>query len=178
VTQRTIIADADAMLTFGAGFAATIERLGGHELFIELQGDLGAGKTVFVRGLARRLGVPAEVPVASPTFVVARSYRVHCGSIRVLHHIDAYRLRGAADLDAAGFEEMCGSGCLTCVEWGEKVALALPEDRVRVRLLSLPPEAYEPGEAPVCAREALVEGLGPRARAFVEAWAAAPEEGA
>ena len=102
---------------------------------IVLLGDLGAGKTVFVGGLCRGLGVPDGTPVVSPTFTVARAYR---GRVPI-HHLDAYHLRGRAELEAAGFEEMGGNGRVTCVEWGDRIADALPADRLEVAITTLPP---------------------------------------
>jgi len=70
--------------------------------FVALTGQLGAGKTHLVKGLAVGLGVPADEPVVSPTFVLVREY---IGRLK-LYHIDAYRLGGAAELFALGLEEM------------------------------------------------------------------------
>jgi tRNA threonylcarbamoyl adenosine modification protein YjeE len=98
-----------------------------------LLGDLGAGKTVFVSGMARGLGVPRETPVTSPTFTVAKAYR---GRVP-LHHVDAYMVRSLADLEAAGLEEMGGDGRVTCVEWGDRVPAAWPADRLEVTLTPL-----------------------------------------
>lgn len=161
--------DTDAMLALGADLAAAIETSGCEGLLIELRGDLGAGKTVLVRGLARRLGVPETIPVVSPTFTIARSYPAECGAITELHHVDAYRLSGAEELDATGFEDMCGEGRLTCVEWGENVPDAMPEDRVRVTLVPDIPAGLTPGEAPECPRAVTLEALGPVAAAVLAA---------
>ncbi len=159
------------MLALGGRVADVLRAARCEELVIELRGDLGAGKTVFVRGLARRLGVPTTMPVVSPTFTIARSYAADCGALRELHHVDAYRLRGVEDLDAAGFEEMCGTGRLTCVEWGENVTEALPEDRVRISLTPVLPTELVPGEAPECPRDVRFEALGPRAAELLDALA-------
>jgi len=170
-TLDLTVADTAAMLAFGARLAAAIERTGCDELVIELRGDLGAGKTVLVRGLARRLGVPPAIPVVSPTFTIARSYPAACGALRELHHVDAYRLSGAEELDAAGFEEMCGRGRLTCVEWGENVVEALPEDRLRLILVPSIPASLDTGTAPECPRHVHVEALGGCARIVLAALA-------
>jgi tRNA threonylcarbamoyladenosine biosynthesis protein TsaE len=170
------VPDTAAMLALGARIAAAIEAAGCEALLIELSGDLGAGKTVLVRGLARRLGVPAAVPVVSPTFTIARSYPAACGAITELHHVDAYRLSGAEELDAAGFEDMCGKGRLTCVEWGENVDDAMPEDRVRVTLRPEMPAGLTPGEAPECPRAVTLEALGPQAEAVLAALLSAGDE--
>lgn len=93
-----------------------------------LSGELGTGKTVFVRGLAQGLGVDPE-EVASPTFVLLTTYP---GRI-ALHHADLYRLEGRQDLEL-GLEELPGPGAVLAVEWGERLS-SLPWARVwRVRL--------------------------------------------
>jgi tRNA threonylcarbamoyladenosine biosynthesis protein TsaE len=81
-----------------------------------LSGELGAGKTTFVRGLARGLGVDPE-EVASPTFVLLAS---HPGRL-ALHHADLYRLRGDGDEEEIGLQELPGSGAVLAVEWAERL---------------------------------------------------------
>jgi tRNA threonylcarbamoyladenosine biosynthesis protein TsaE len=94
-----------------------------------LTGELGAGKTTFVRGLARGLGVdPAEV--ASPTFVLLTSYP---GRL-TLHHADLYRLAGNGDERELGLEELPGPGAVLAVEWAERLAVPPWEVAVRVKL--------------------------------------------
>jgi tRNA threonylcarbamoyladenosine biosynthesis protein TsaE len=92
---------------------------------IGLQGTLGAGKTCFVRGLARGLGVPCGAQVISPTFVLLRQY---AGRLQ-LNHYDAYRLDGAADMEEIGSEETFADGGVTVVEWADHVAECLPAAR-------------------------------------------------
>ena len=83
--------------------------------FVLLHGDLGAGKTVFVRGLAAGLGVDPD-SVTSPTFVLVQQYR---GQIPLVH-ADLYRLDGAAAVDDLGLEDLC-SGAVVAVEWAERM---------------------------------------------------------
>lgn len=90
---------------------------------IVLTGPLGVGKTRFVQGLAAGLGITARV--TSPTFVLMRR---HDGRIPMLH-VDAYRLADARDLLALD-DEVLDTSVLTCIEWGENVASALPEVRI------------------------------------------------
>ncbi len=113
------------------------ERLAGGEL-LSLEGDLGAGKTVFVRGLAAGLGHdPARV--VSPSFVLAVE---HPGGRVPLLHVDLYRLPGGAGIDDLGIEEALAEGWVVAVEWGEKLPPFLREVAIRV-LLAAPPG--EPG---------------------------------
>ncbi len=153
----------------GLLFAKAALPLEPHGVLLSLHGDLGAGKTVFVKGIALGLGLPMETAVVSPTFTIARSYRVPRTPPAWLHHIDAYRLTGADDLELAGFEDMCGVGALTCVEWGERVEEALPEDRVEVWITmtdDLPgPEAL--GAEPILPRRLSIRARGRRAARIV-----------
>ena len=94
-----------------------------------LSGNLGAGKTAFVRGLARGLGVDPE-EVASPTFVLLTQYP---GRL-TLHHADLYRLHGRGDEMELGLEELPGGGGVLAVEWPERLASPPWSRAVRVTL--------------------------------------------
>ena len=90
---------------------------------LALHGDMGVGKTTFVQGLARGLGVPERV--TSPTFAI---YSVHRGGTRLLVHLDAYRLESEHQIESLLLEEfLIGPYCLA-VEWPEKIAGWLPAD--------------------------------------------------
>ena len=141
-------------------------------LVVLLRGDLGAGKTVFAAGLARGLGVPADTVVPSPTFTVARAYRGRHAMI----HMDAYHLKGLADLEAAGFEEMGGDGRVTVVEWGDRISAALPADRLEATLTPLPDVPLGGGEA--TGRCIRLEATGPRSAAILASFLALPSHAA
>ena len=112
--------------------AAVAEAMGaafrGGEVVL-LSGELGAGKTAFVRGLARGLGADPE-EVASPTFVLLTAYE---GRL-VLHHADLYRLKGDGDEREIGLEELPGPGGVLAVEWADRLNEAPWPAPVRVRL--------------------------------------------
>jgi tRNA threonylcarbamoyl adenosine modification protein YjeE len=96
-----------------------------------LAGDLGAGKTVFARGLAGGLGVTD--PVVSPTFTLAREYR---GRVRIVH-ADVYRLDHVRELADLGFDD-ADDDTVIIVEWGDVVSGAFGVDRLEVRLDFVP----------------------------------------
>ncbi|MGH7213754.1 MAG: tRNA (adenosine(37)-N6)-threonylcarbamoyltransferase complex ATPase subunit type 1 TsaE [Tepidisphaeraceae bacterium] len=97
---------------------------------IALHGELGAGKTQFVRGLVRGLsGNPKSV--SSPTFVLLNVYDT--GRLTV-YHLDAYRVAGGDDFEAIGFAELLEQGGVVVVEWAGRVADLLPIERIDVTL--------------------------------------------
>lgn len=96
---------------------------------LTLSGDLGAGKTTFTRGLVAALGVSAR-NVTSPTFTLLHEYR---GGKFTVYHADAYRLTGAADAAGIGLEEIIAGGDgITVIEWPERIAGALPDERLEI----------------------------------------------
>lgn len=113
----------------------TLARKEGATL-ITLSGDLGAGKTAFVKEIASALGV--EERVTSPTFVIMKIYDLVGQKFDRLVHIDAYRLKGEKHLKVLGWDDLLkDSGNLICMEWPEQVALAehVPAIRISLRLI-------------------------------------------
>jgi tRNA threonylcarbamoyladenosine biosynthesis protein TsaE len=100
-------------------------------------GELGAGKTCFLQGLARGLGVTG--PVTSPTFVLVNQYR---GRLPV-YHLDAYRTGSLTELVDLGLEEMLHGDGVTVIEWADKVLPLLPAWTIRVHLSGLGDEPRE-----------------------------------
>ncbi|OPZ92599.1 MAG: tRNA threonylcarbamoyladenosine biosynthesis protein TsaE [candidate division TA06 bacterium ADurb.Bin417] len=103
-------------------------KLKGGEI-ISLAGPLGAGKTVFVQGLARGLGIP-EKEVRSPSFVILNEYS---GRLP-LFHFDFYRLRTAAELASVPFRERLAQKGVVVMEWPERAAGLLPAGLIRVEI--------------------------------------------
>lgn len=96
---------------------------------VSLEGTLGAGKSVLVRGMAAGLGIDPE-SVTSPTFTLWQSYH----GTRDLHHLDAYRLQNADEFIDLGVEELFNLDGLIVIEWGEKVRSVLPIEHYRVTI--------------------------------------------
>ena len=98
-----------------------------------LEGDLGAGKTTLVRGLARGLGVAGDV--TSPTFGLLA---IHAGSRRQLLHVDAYRLARPGDVDGLLLEELARPPFNLVIEWPERIAGREPPGAWRLRMAAGP----------------------------------------
>jgi len=95
---------------------------------VALTGDLGAGKTAFVQGAARGLGVTDGV--LSPSFTLVREYE---GRVPV-YHLDVYRLERLQDVLDLGFDEMLDAGHVTFIEWGDAIQALLPESALEVEI--------------------------------------------
>lgn len=121
------------------------ERVGcrlGRGAVVACVGELGAGKTCFLQGLARGLGVTS--PVTSPTFVLVNHYR---GRLPV-YHVDAYRTESLTELLELGIEDMLHGDGVTVIEWADKLLPLLPPDALTVTISGL-------GEEP---RRIVIEG--------------------
>jgi len=102
-----------------------------------LEGDLGAGKTTFVQGLAAALGVPGRV--TSPTFCLVQEHR---GENVLLVHMDLYRLRSEDDVLAIGWEDYLAEGAIVAVEWPERAGSLVPSDAIRIAFTHLDGEEH------------------------------------
>jgi tRNA threonylcarbamoyladenosine biosynthesis protein TsaE len=125
VTSRVATDGPEATEAAGAELAATL-RPGDVVL---VSGELGSGKTTFVRGALRALGVSG--PVTSPTFVVGHAYEGRDGP---LAHLDLYRLHGMGDEDPGLLDPFFGPGAIAFVEWPEQAEDAWPRGRVAARV--------------------------------------------
>lgn len=115
--------------------------------FVALHGDLGAGKTVLVRGVGAALGVS---DVTSPTFTIVQEYDTQP---RLLH-FDAYRLADADELYAIGFDDYLAQDAVILMEWAELVQEALPPDRLE---LTIEGDGDAPRHVSLCALGAAYE---------------------
>ena len=98
-----------------------------------LDGDLGAGKTVFAQGFAEGLGVRS--PVTSPTFTILQIYR---GGRIPLYHFDVYRIEESEEMEAIGYEEFFFGDGVCLVEWSDNIQELIPDEAVRVRINRVP----------------------------------------
>lgn len=98
-----------------------------------LDGDLGAGKTVFTQGLAQGLGI--EEAVCSPTFTILQVYEE--GRLP-LYHFDVYRIADPEEMEEIGWEEYAYGNGVCVVEWSELIDELLPEDSLKIRIVRVP----------------------------------------
>ena len=119
VGSTEYLADEAATLAFAARFAASVQ----SPYSVALMGDLGAGKTTFVRGVLRALGVTGAIK--SPTYSLVESYETSKGEV---HHLDAYRLEGVDDFEGRGGFEYFEASAIRFVEWPERLQGAVPFD--------------------------------------------------
>jgi tRNA threonylcarbamoyladenosine biosynthesis protein TsaE len=123
--------------------------------FVGLVGELGVGKTAFIRGVAEGAGVPAR-EVSSPSFAIVQPYQ---GRSVTLHHADLYRLADEDELYATGFYDLLGQGA-TLVEWLDRVPRAAPEELLRLDFTVLEDES----------RKIVVAATGARHEELLRAW--------
>jgi tRNA threonylcarbamoyladenosine biosynthesis protein TsaE len=104
--------------------------------FVALYGDLGVGKTAFIRGFVSQISPAATV--RSPTFALVNEYRAKPRSV---FHFDMYRIEDEDDLYSIGFYDYLDRNGICLVEWSEKIPYALPEDYIRVTIEKNDPDA-------------------------------------
>ena len=105
-----------------------------------LSGDLGAGKTTWTQGLALGLGLPPDEPVNSPTFTLVTE---HPGGRVPLYHFDVYRLPDSSGLYDLGFDEYVDGDGVVVIEWADKIADALPPERLDIAFTATSPDTRE-----------------------------------
>jgi len=127
--NRWTTTSADETIRLGESFASHLLR----GSVVALYGDLGAGKTQFVKGVCRAFGV--RTAVSSPTFVLLNRYDGvgHDGGEILLYHLDCYRVTSLNEIYDIGYEEIINGNEICLIEWAEKVEGLLPERRYDVR---------------------------------------------
>ncbi len=99
---------------------------------LALQGGLGTGKTTFLQGFAKGLGVKERV--LSPTFVIFKKFKIQDSFFNLFYHIDCYRLKNSKDLLSLGFEEFYSNPQnIIAIEWAEIIEEILPKNKISIR---------------------------------------------
>ena len=114
---------------FGASLANALNEDPSLPSFIALYGDLGVGKTAFVRGFASVISPTSTV--RSPTFALVNEYRA---KPRSLFHFDMYRIESEDDLESIGFYDYLDRSGICLVEWSENIPYAIPDEHLRVTI--------------------------------------------
>jgi tRNA threonylcarbamoyladenosine biosynthesis protein TsaE len=115
----------------GQALAETIEPQGKAIVF-GLKGDLGAGKTTFLQGFAKGLGIKEKV--ISPTFVIMNRFDIKKSKFENFYHLDCYRIEDVKEMKSLGFEEIISNPKnIVCIEWPEKIKKIIPEELVAIK---------------------------------------------
>jgi tRNA threonylcarbamoyladenosine biosynthesis protein TsaE len=130
--RRIVTHSAEETLRFGAAFGAALK----PNSILCLFGELGAGKTTFVKGIVQGVSGVSPSQVVSPTFVYLNIYEN-------VYHFDLYRLHDYDEFLSLGFEEYFFAGGICCIEWSERIAPIIPEGAIRVTLSHLMEESRE-----------------------------------
>lgn len=105
-------------------------------IVMALEGELGAGKTTFIKGFSKALGVKEKV--LSPTFVLIHRHKIKKSGFKNLYHIDAYRLKSEKDLLKLGTKEIFANPQnIVMIEWADRVKKAIPENTILIRIKHL-----------------------------------------
>lgn len=143
---------------------------------VALTGDLGAGKTRLVQGVARALGV--RDPVTSPTFLLLKQYE----GTHPIAHLDVFRMGTLQDLVDLGYDELLDSGSILLIEWGDAVQGLLPPDYLEVEMRAEAPRGTDAEGADTRPRRIALRARGPGwsarlgdVRDRTRAWHAPPE---
>lgn len=127
-TDEYITHSSDETVALGRKLAPTLK----SARMVILRGDLGAGKTTLVKGIAEGLGAASQDDVTSPTFTLIHEFR---GPAVNLFHVDLYRIETARELDTLGLDELFAEdGNLVLLEWGEKFPRFVQERDVEISI--------------------------------------------
>jgi tRNA threonylcarbamoyladenosine biosynthesis protein TsaE len=112
-------------------FGRTLTEILAPPKLVLLRGDLGAGKTTLVKGIAAAFDAAAEEDVTSPTFTLIHEYR---GPRAILYHIDLYRIDTPRELETLGLDDLRSDNSILLIEWGEKFSRLVRERDVEIAL--------------------------------------------
>lgn len=126
-TREIVTHSADETIALGRSLAAELS----PPLIVLLRGDLGAGKTTLVKGIAEGFSAACADDVTSPTFTLIHEYR---GPNVTLYHIDLYRIDTERELETLGLDDLIAPGCILLIEWGEKFPRWLRDCTVEIVL--------------------------------------------
>ena len=110
--------------------AVALLNFSGENTIFVFEGEMGAGKTTFIKAICAALGI--DDLVSSPTFSIVNEYE--SGGGKVVYHFDFYRIKNLNEAYDIGYEEYFYSGNICLIEWPEKIAEILPEKHVRVKI--------------------------------------------
>ena len=127
MTHETITHSTEETIAFGRTLASELT----PPLVVLLRGDLGAGKTTLVKGIAEGFRAALAEDVTSPTFTLVHEYR---GPRATLYHIDLYRVDTERELETLGLDDMAAPDSILLIEWGEKFPRLLRERDVEITL--------------------------------------------
>ncbi len=128
-----VTGSAEETRSFAEEFGASLR----PDCTVALHGDLGVGKTTFVQGLARGLGIPGSI--TSPTYTV---YTMHRAPAVTLVHLDGYRIESPGQADALMLDDFLVSPYVLAIEWPERVPALVPPDAIHVQLGIAPDERH------------------------------------
>ncbi len=127
MTSQTITHSAEETIAFGRSLAPELS----SPLIVLLRGDLGAGKTTLVKGIAEGFGAARAEDVTSPTFTLVHEYR---GPHITLYHIDLYRIDTQRELETLGLDDLLAPNCILLIEWGEKFPCLRRDQNLEITL--------------------------------------------
>jgi tRNA threonylcarbamoyladenosine biosynthesis protein TsaE len=132
MTTETITHSAEETIAYGRRLAAELfPPFTVSPLMVLLRGDLGAGKTTLVKGIAEGFEAARAEDVTSPTFTLIHEYR---GPRTTLYHIDLYRIDTERELETLGLDDLLAPNCILLIEWGEKFPRLQRDQNVEITL--------------------------------------------
>ncbi len=140
MTTETTTHSAEETIAFGRKLAAELS----PPLVVLLRGELGAGKTTLVKGIAEGFEAARAEDVTSPTFTLVHEYR---GPQTTLYHIDLYRIDTERDLETIGLDDLLAPNCILLIEWGEKFPRLQRDRNVEITLRQVWEEQAREGRA-------------------------------